>query len=53
MGRKALYTLGLVCVLKPHSGHPSPGVLHVEDKPPRLLGELLGQVERLKLSLHS
>ena len=53
MGRKALYTLGLVCVLKPHSGHPSPSVLHVEDKPPRLLGELLVQVERLKLSLHS
>ena len=53
MGRKASYTLGLVCVLKPLTGHPRPGVLRIEDKPPRLLGELLGQVERLKLSPHS
>ena len=34
-------------------GHPSLGVLCVEDKHLWLLGELLGQVERLKLSPHS
>lgn len=50
---KASHALGLVCVLKPHGGHPSPGVLRVEDRPPRLLGDLRGQEERLKLSPHS
>lgn len=29
--------------VEPQPGSPSPGVLHIGDKPPRLLGELLGQ----------
>ena len=33
---------------EPQSGHPSPGVLRVEDKPTWLLEEPLGQTEGLE-----
>ena len=40
--------------VKPQTGHLSSGVLHIGDKTPWLLRELLGQIQRLeKPRLHS
>ena len=47
MGRPSYY-------IKLQTGHPIPGVLHGGDKPPLLVGGLLGQTESMrKVGLHA